>query len=97
MWNGKEAVEAYTAADSGAYRLTLMDMQMPVMNGMEAAQAIRSSGRPDAKRIPDGRRLPQRLRQSDAERDERLSFETHRDGAALSISRRLFVIPAAMT
>lgn len=52
MWNGKEAVEAYTAADSGAYRLTLMDMQMPVMNGMEAAQAIRSSGRPDAKRIP---------------------------------------------
>lgn len=52
VWNGKEAVEAYTAADSGTYRLILMDMQMPVMNGMEAAQAIRASGRPDAKQIP---------------------------------------------
>ena len=29
-----------------------MDIQMPVMNGLEAASAIRASGHPDAARLP---------------------------------------------
>ena len=32
--------------------MILMDVMMPVMNGMEAAKAIRALPRPDAKEIP---------------------------------------------
>jgi CheY-like chemotaxis protein len=50
--NGKEAVEAFSRAEPGTYALILMDMQMPVMNGCEAAAAIRKLPRPDASSIP---------------------------------------------
>lgn len=36
----------------GYYALVFMDIQMPVMNGHEAAGAIRGSGRPALARIP---------------------------------------------
>ena len=37
--NGKEAVDCF---ENGAFDVILMDMQMPVMNGIEATQAIRA-------------------------------------------------------
>ena len=40
--NGKNAVEKFSAAPRGFYDLIFMDIQMPVMNGYEAAAAIRS-------------------------------------------------------
>lgn len=50
--NGAEALEKVAASEPGRYALVLMDIQMPVMNGLEAASAIRASGHPDAARLP---------------------------------------------
>ena len=50
--NGKLAVEAVLEKEPGYYDLIFMDIQMPVMNGYEAAKAIRSSGRRDLEEIP---------------------------------------------
>ena len=51
-WNGREALDIYTASVPDEYDVILMDIMMPVMNGLDAARAIRASGRPDARTIP---------------------------------------------
>lgn len=50
--NGKEAVEKFEASEPGTYSLIFMDIQMPVMNGHDAARAIRASKHKDAQKIP---------------------------------------------
>ena len=50
--NGKEAMELFRSKPCGYYDAVLMDVRMPVMDGLEAAGAIRSIDRPDAGRIP---------------------------------------------
>ena len=50
--NGQLAVEAVQAKEPGYFDLIFMDIQMPVMNGYEAARAIRASGREELKKIP---------------------------------------------
>ena len=50
--NGQEALERFRQTPPGSFAAVLMDIQMPVMNGYEAARAIRGLDRPDAKTIP---------------------------------------------
>ncbi|RKM58802.1 response regulator [Butyrivibrio sp. CB08] len=50
--NGQEVVEMFKAANEGDYDMILMDIQMPIMNGYEAAAAIRALDTDWSQRIP---------------------------------------------
>ena len=50
--NGKIAVELFSKRPAGYYDAVIMDVRMPVMDGLAAAAAIRALYRPDAKTIP---------------------------------------------
>ncbi len=50
--NGEEGVACYLAHEPGYYDVILMDIRMPVMDGLTATKQIRCSGREDSLQIP---------------------------------------------
>ena len=50
--NGRECVDIVTSHKPNTYDLILMDVQMPILNGRDAAREIRANERADLKTIP---------------------------------------------
>ena len=50
--NGREAVDKFAASTEGSVQLVLMDVQMPELDGCEAARQIRQLPRRDASSVP---------------------------------------------
>lgn len=50
--NGKDAIEKVASSTPNEYSLILMDIQMPIMDGWQAAKAIRELDNPALARIP---------------------------------------------
>lgn len=50
--NGREGAELFAASAPGEFAAIIMDIRMPVMNGYDAARAIRALDRQDAGTIP---------------------------------------------
>ena len=50
--NGREGVELFARSRVGEYAAVLMDVNMPVLDGLGAAREIRALGRADAASVP---------------------------------------------
>ena len=50
--NGKEGVDTFANSAEGQFQIILMDMKMPVLDGIEATKQIRHLSRKDSQTIP---------------------------------------------
>ena len=52
LLSGQEAVRRFSESEPGTFDCILMDVMMPLMDGLEATRTIRAMQRPDAATIP---------------------------------------------
>ena len=52
VYDGEEAVDKFEFSPAGYYNAILMDIEMPVMTGVEASKVIRNLHKQDAMTIP---------------------------------------------
>ena len=94
--NGKEAVDLFGASAKGWFDLILMDVMMPVMDGLTAARTIRAMDRDDAKSIPIFAMTANAfrediLRSKEAGMDEHLSKPIDEEKVLKAVHKHLFV------
>ena len=65
--DGREALARFSASPPGHFDAVLMDVQMPVMDGYEATEALRALARPDARTVPVIALTARAFRQDEAE------------------------------
>ena len=73
--NGSEALERIAASRPGDFAMVLMDLQMPVMDGCQAARAIRALPDPELSGIPIIAMTANAF-----EEDQRMSLESGMNG-----------------
>lgn len=74
--NGGKGVETFTLSQPGYYDAVLMDIRMPVMDGLQAAILIRRLSRPDAKTVPIIAMTANAF-EDDIERSQRAGMNAH--------------------
>ena len=92
--NGEEGVACYLAHEPGYYDGILMDIRMPVMDGLTATKQIRCSGRMDSLQIPIVA-----MTANVFEEDVRKSFEAGMDAhlsKPLDIKQMYFVLDSML-